>query len=122
LTQPNESIIREIDGILTNAHNHSCLRRAPFARVAFWNKFGTPEAISHGRTRELAPEHPDVLALVVRSRETSGPREAMADPNGKCPLERLTSITGPNTQSSIRSAALTRPPRPQPLHAEARNA
>ena len=38
-----EEIIREIDGILAKAHHYVLGFDAPFFRIAFWNKFGTPE-------------------------------------------------------------------------------
>ena len=38
-----EAIIREIDGILANAHHYALGFDAPFFRIAFWNKFGTPD-------------------------------------------------------------------------------
>jgi len=34
--------IREIDGIVANSHNYVLHWSAPFIRIAFWNKFGTP--------------------------------------------------------------------------------
>ena len=34
--------IREIDGILANAYQYVLLWDAPFTRVLYWNKFGTP--------------------------------------------------------------------------------
>ena len=37
-------IIREIDGILANAHHYALGWDAPFHRIAFWNKFGHPES------------------------------------------------------------------------------
>ncbi|OFW03676.1 MAG: hypothetical protein A3I61_01875 [Acidobacteria bacterium RIFCSPLOWO2_02_FULL_68_18] len=36
------AIIREIDGILANAHHYVLEWDAPFHRIAFWNKFGHP--------------------------------------------------------------------------------
>jgi microcin C transport system substrate-binding protein len=36
-------IIREIDGILANAHHYVLEWDAPFQRIAYWNKFGHPE-------------------------------------------------------------------------------
>jgi len=36
-------IIREVDGILANAHHYILEWDAPFQRIAFWNKFGYPE-------------------------------------------------------------------------------
>ena len=35
-------IVREIDGILANAYNYALMWDAPFTRVLYWNKFGTP--------------------------------------------------------------------------------
>jgi len=35
-------IIREIDGILANEYHYSLMWYAPFSRILFWNKFGTP--------------------------------------------------------------------------------
>jgi microcin C transport system substrate-binding protein len=35
-------IIREIDGIVANSYNYMLHWTAPFTRIAFWNKFGTP--------------------------------------------------------------------------------
>jgi len=35
-------IIREIDGILANSYQYVLLWDAPFTRLAYWNKFGTP--------------------------------------------------------------------------------
>lgn len=35
-------IIREMDGILTNAYQYVLLWTAPYTRIVFWNKFGTP--------------------------------------------------------------------------------
>ena len=34
--------LREIDGILANAYNYALQWNAPFARLVYWNKFGTP--------------------------------------------------------------------------------
>ena len=34
--------MREIDGILANAYQYVLLWDAPFTRVLYWNKFGTP--------------------------------------------------------------------------------
>lgn len=41
--QKRVAIIREIDGILANAHHYILEWDAPFQRIAFWNKFGYPE-------------------------------------------------------------------------------
>jgi microcin C transport system substrate-binding protein len=41
-TQERIRIIREIDGILANSYNYALHWTAPFTRIAFWNKFGTP--------------------------------------------------------------------------------
>jgi microcin C transport system substrate-binding protein len=38
-----EAIIREIDGIVASQHHFILHWDAPFWRLAFWNKFGTPE-------------------------------------------------------------------------------
>jgi microcin C transport system substrate-binding protein len=35
-------VLREIDGILTNAYQYVLLWDAPYTRVIYWNKFGTP--------------------------------------------------------------------------------
>jgi len=35
-------VIREIDGILANAYQYVLLWNAPYQRVLYWNKFGTP--------------------------------------------------------------------------------
>jgi microcin C transport system substrate-binding protein len=35
-------IIREIDGILANEYHYALMWYAPFSRILFWNKFGTP--------------------------------------------------------------------------------
>jgi len=81
------AIVREIDGILTNAHNYVLFWQAPFARVAFWNKFGYPEGYLTRTDQELAPEHPDVLALWWFDPEKQAAfAKAMADPNGKLPV------------------------------------
>jgi microcin C transport system substrate-binding protein len=37
-------IIREIDGILANAHHYVLEWDAPFHRIAYWNKFGHPDS------------------------------------------------------------------------------
>jgi microcin C transport system substrate-binding protein len=42
--QKRVGIIREIDGILANAHHYALGWDAPFHRIAFWNKFGHPES------------------------------------------------------------------------------
>lgn len=39
-----EAIIREIDGIVANLHHFILGWDAPFWRLAYWNKFGTPES------------------------------------------------------------------------------
>ena len=39
---PRIPIMREIDGILANAYQYVLLWDAPFTRVLYWNKFGTP--------------------------------------------------------------------------------
>jgi microcin C transport system substrate-binding protein len=57
------AIIREIDGILADAHHYILFWQAPFARVAFWNKFGYPDSYLTRTNQELAPSHPDVLSL-----------------------------------------------------------
>jgi len=36
-------IIREIDGIVANDYQWALLWKAPFTRVLYWNKFGTPQ-------------------------------------------------------------------------------
>jgi len=41
--QKRIEIIREIDGILANAHHYILEWQAPFQRIAYWNKFGHPE-------------------------------------------------------------------------------
>jgi microcin C transport system substrate-binding protein len=41
--QKRVEIIREIDGILANAHHYALGWDAPFHRIAYWNKFGQPE-------------------------------------------------------------------------------
>ncbi|HEY5618704.1 MAG TPA: extracellular solute-binding protein [Vicinamibacterales bacterium] len=41
--QKRVGIIREIDGILANAHHYAIGWDAPFHRIAYWNKFGHPE-------------------------------------------------------------------------------
>jgi microcin C transport system substrate-binding protein len=41
-TQERIRIIREIDGIVANSYNYVLHWTAPFTRIAFWNKFGTP--------------------------------------------------------------------------------
>ena len=41
--QAREEIIREVDGILGDLHNYILGWEAPFFRIAFWNKFGSPE-------------------------------------------------------------------------------
>ena len=35
-------IISEIDGIVANSYNYILHWTAPFTRIAYWNKFGTP--------------------------------------------------------------------------------
>lgn len=35
-------IVREIDGILANSYQYVLFWDAPFIRLAYWNKFGTP--------------------------------------------------------------------------------
>ena len=40
------ALIREIDGILANEHHYILEWDAPFQRMAYWNKFGQPEATS----------------------------------------------------------------------------
>jgi len=40
--QKRVAIIREIDGILANAHHYALKWDAPFQRIAYWNKFGHP--------------------------------------------------------------------------------
>jgi microcin C transport system substrate-binding protein len=42
--QKRAAIIREIDGILANAHQYILEWDAPFQRIAYWNKFGHPDA------------------------------------------------------------------------------
>jgi microcin C transport system substrate-binding protein len=42
--QKRVGIIREIDGILANAHHYALGWDAPFHRIAYWNKFGYPES------------------------------------------------------------------------------
>jgi hypothetical protein len=34
--------VREIDGLEANAHDYVLFWEAPYVRIAFWNKFGTP--------------------------------------------------------------------------------
>jgi microcin C transport system substrate-binding protein len=48
-------IIREVDGILANAHHYILQWDAPFQRIAFWNKFGYPEShlTRHGDYTEI---------------------------------------------------------------------
>ncbi|MGH9256355.1 MAG: extracellular solute-binding protein [Vicinamibacterales bacterium] len=48
-------IIREIDGILANAHHYVLEWDAPFHRIVFWNKFGYPEGYftRHGDYRDM---------------------------------------------------------------------
>jgi microcin C transport system substrate-binding protein len=41
--QKRIAIIREIDGILANAHHYALGWDAPFHRIAYWNKFGQPD-------------------------------------------------------------------------------
>jgi microcin C transport system substrate-binding protein len=41
-TQERIRIIREVDGIVANSYNYALHWTAPFTRIAFWNKFGTP--------------------------------------------------------------------------------
>jgi microcin C transport system substrate-binding protein len=41
--QKRVGIIREIDGILANAHHYALGWDAPFHRIAYWNKFGHPD-------------------------------------------------------------------------------
>jgi microcin C transport system substrate-binding protein len=38
-------LIREVDGILAEAHPYVLAWDAPFQRIAYWNKFGMPESI-----------------------------------------------------------------------------
>lgn len=42
--QKRVAIIREIDGILANAHHYLLEWDAPFQRIAYWNKFGHPDS------------------------------------------------------------------------------
>jgi microcin C transport system substrate-binding protein len=41
-TQERIRIIREMDGIVANSYNYALHWTAPFTRITFWNKFGTP--------------------------------------------------------------------------------
>jgi microcin C transport system substrate-binding protein len=36
------AMVREIDGLEANAHDYVLFWEAPYVRIAFWNKFGTP--------------------------------------------------------------------------------
>jgi microcin C transport system substrate-binding protein len=42
--QKRIALIRELDGILANAHHFILTWEEPFQRIAFWNKFGYPES------------------------------------------------------------------------------
>jgi microcin C transport system substrate-binding protein len=42
--QKRVAIIREIDGILANAHHYLLEWDAPFQRIAYWNRFGHPDS------------------------------------------------------------------------------
>ncbi len=35
-------MVREMDGIIANAYQYVLLWDAPYTRVIYWNKFGTP--------------------------------------------------------------------------------
>ena len=81
------AIIREIDGILANAHHVILWWQAPFARVAYWNKFGYPESYLTRTDQEIAPSHPDVLSLWWYDPDKQAAlNKAMADANGKLPV------------------------------------
>ena len=63
--QKRAALIRELDGILANEHHYILTWEEPFQRMAFWNKFGHPESVSHAAGG--LPGAPD--AVVDRSAE-----------------------------------------------------
>ena len=50
-------IVREIDGILANSYHYVLFWDAPFARILYWNKFGTPLGYL-ARTGDFYSAHP----------------------------------------------------------------
>ena len=50
---PHSAFVREIDGILANAYQYVLLWDAPFTRVLYWNKFGTPPGYHDAHRRLL---------------------------------------------------------------------
>jgi microcin C transport system substrate-binding protein len=76
------AIIREIDGILANAHDYVLMWQTPYQRIAFWNKFGRTE----GYLTRFG-DYRDVPSLWWVDRQQEGAvTNAMADPNVKMPV------------------------------------
>jgi microcin C transport system substrate-binding protein len=50
-------VVREIDGILANSYQYVLLWDSPFARILYWNKFGTPPGYLT-RTGDFYTAHP----------------------------------------------------------------
>ncbi len=56
-------LIRELDGIVTNAYQYALLWTAPYTRVVYWNKFGASSRLYNPYGRLLF----DLLDVVDRS-------------------------------------------------------
>jgi microcin C transport system substrate-binding protein len=77
--QKRIAIIREIDGILAGLHPYVLMWDPPYQRIAFWNKFGTPEGYL---TRVGDYRDPPSLWWIDRQKEAELMR-AMGDNSAK---------------------------------------
>ena len=77
------AIIREIDGILANAHHYILEWDMPFQRIAYWNKFGYPDGYL---TR--TGDYTDMPWLWwIDPQKEQQLNQAMADSTKKLPIE-----------------------------------
>ena len=76
------AIIREIDGILANAHHYILMWEAPYSRIAYWNKFGKTE----GHFTRFG-DYRDVPGLWwIDAQQQAALTKAVADANTKMPV------------------------------------
>jgi microcin C transport system substrate-binding protein len=76
------AIVREIDGILANAHEYVLMWATPYQRVAYWNKFSKPEGYvtRFGDYRDV----PSLWSVDPQLEATLN--KAMGDANAKLPV------------------------------------
>jgi microcin C transport system substrate-binding protein len=104
--QKRIAIIREIDGILANAHHYILEWDTPYQRIAYWNKFGHPEGYLT-RVGDYT-DMPSLWWIDPQREQRLG--QAIADSSVKLPIEPIDILYWPQydqrsaPQSSSKSA------------------